>query len=138
MTFGILAILKTNLNPANMIVLPLLLGIGVDSGVYVVHDYRSQTPGTYSISSSIINAITLTSVTTMMGFGSMIISSHQGLASLGIVLTVGVGCCLFISLVPLPALLTLLDRRRVQYEQPQPLANEDAHLASDMTASLPA
>ena len=138
MTFGILAILKTNLNPANMIVLPLLLGIGVDSGVYVVHDYRSQTPGTYSISSSIINAITLTSVTTMMGFGSMIISSHQGLASLGIVLTVGVGCCLFISLVPLPALLTLLDRRRVQYEQPQPLANEEAHLASDMTASLPA
>jgi predicted RND superfamily exporter protein len=69
MTFGILALLKTNLNPANMIVLPLLLGIGVDSGVYVVHDYRMQAPGTYQISSSIINAITLTSTTTMVGFG---------------------------------------------------------------------
>lgn len=116
MTFGILAILKTNLNPANMIVLPLLLGIGVDSGVYVVHDYRGQAPGTYRISSSIINAILLTSTTTMVGFGSMIISSHQGLASLGLVLTVGVGSCLFISLVPLPAFLTLLDRSRVKAE----------------------
>ena len=97
-----------------MIVLPLLLGIGVDSGVYVVHDYRGQVPGTYRISSSIINAILLTSTTTMVGFGSMIISSHQGLASLGLVLTVGVGSCLFISLVPLPAFLTLLDRHRLR------------------------
>lgn len=112
LTFGILAQLKTNLNPANMIVLPLLLGIGVDCGVYVVHDFRSQKAGTYRISSSIINAILLTSLTTMVGFGSMIVSSHQGLSSLGLVLTVGVGSCLFISLVPLPAFLTLLDRVR--------------------------
>ena len=112
LTFGVLAVLKSNLNPANMIVLPLLLGIGVDSGVYVIHDYRAQVPGTYRISSSIINAILLTSTTTMVGFGSMIVSSHQGLASLGLVLTVGVGSCLFVSLIPLPALLTLLDRVR--------------------------
>ncbi len=114
MTFGMLALLKTNLNPANMIVLPLLLGIGVDCGIFVVHDYLAQTPGTYRISSSIINAIMLTSTTTMVGFGSMMISSHYGLASLGLVLTVGVGNCLFISLFPLPALLTLLDRTRVK------------------------
>ncbi len=114
MTFGVLALLKTNLNPANMIVLPLLLGIGVDSGVYVVHDYRSQAVGSYKISASIINAILLTSTTTIVGFGSMIISSHQGLASLGLVLTVGVASCLFVSLVPLPAFLTLLDRSRAR------------------------
>lgn len=138
MTFGILALLKTNLNPANMIVMPLLLGIGVDSGVYVVHDYRSQTPGTYQISSSIINAITLTSTTTMVGFGSMIVSSHQGLASLGIVLTAGVGSCLFISLVPLPALLTLLDRRRLQFETPSPRTSPASHHSPDMNVSLTA
>ncbi len=114
MTFGTLALLKTDLNPANMIVLPLLLGIGVDCGIFIVHDYLAQAPGTYRISSSIINAILLTSTTTMVGFGTMIISSHYGLASLGLVLTVGVGNCLFISLVPLPALLTLLDRVRAK------------------------
>jgi len=135
LTFGMLAILKTNLNPANMIVLPLLLGIGVDSGVYVVHDYRSQIPGTYRISSSIINAILLTSLTTMVGFGSMMISSHQGLASLGRVLTVGVGSCLFISLVPLPALLTLLDRWRLRAEKPNETANHEPQPLSDIHAS---
>ena len=114
MTFGTLALLKTDLNPANMIVLPLLLGIGVDCGIFIVHDFLAQAPGTYRISSSIINAILLTSTTTMVGFGTMIISSHYGLASLGLVLTVGVGNCLFISLVPLPALLTLLDRARAK------------------------
>ena len=112
MTFGTLALLDTNLNPANMIVLPLLLGIGVDCGIFIVHDFLAQKPGTYRISSSIINAILLTSTTTMVGFGTMMISSHYGLASLGLVLTVGVGNCLFISLLPLPAVLTLLDRAR--------------------------
>lgn len=114
MTFGTLALLKTDLNPANMIVLPLLLGIGVDCGIFVVHDFLAQAPGTYRISSSIINAILLTSTSTMVGFGTMIISSHYGLSSLGLVLTVGVANCLFISLVPLPALLTLLDRTRAK------------------------
>lgn len=136
MTFGLLALLKTNLNPANMIVLPLLLGIGVDSGVYVVHDYRSQAAGSYRISSSIINAILLTSLTTMVGFGSMIISSHQGLSSLGLVLTVGVGSCLFISLVPLPALLTLLDRMRLKAVPPtKTRPAESPHLAADVSTS---
>lgn len=112
LTFGGLALLKTDLNPANMIVLPLLLGIGVDSGVYVLHDYRSQTRGQYMLSAVTMNSLILTSLTTMVGFGSMIISSHQGLASLGLVLTLGVGNCLFVAIVVLPAFLTLLDQRQ--------------------------
>jgi predicted RND superfamily exporter protein len=74
----------------------------------------------------------------MMGFGSMIISSHQGLASLGIVLTAGVGSCLFISLVPLPALLTLLDQRRLKYETPQRATNVATDVMPDMNPSLTA
>lgn len=107
MTFGILGILGIDLNPANLIVLPLILGIGVDDGVHVIHDFRHQR-GEYRTAASTINAITLTSLTSMIGFGSMIIASHQGLVSLGIVLVVGVGSCLFVSLVTLPAMLTLL------------------------------
>ena len=105
--FGILGLTGIDLNPANLIVLPLILGIGVDDGVHVIHDYRMQR-GTYRTSPSTINAITLTSLTSMVGFGSMMVSAHQGLVSLGIVLVVGVGSCLFISLVTLPALLTLV------------------------------
>ncbi|MEZ6056374.1 MAG: MMPL family transporter [Planctomycetaceae bacterium] len=109
--FGILGGLDVQLNPANLIVLPLILGIGVDDGVHVLHDFRMQR-GDYRTSASTINAITLTSLTSMVGFGSLMLSSHQGLASLGLVLVVGVGSCLFVSLVLLPALLTLLHHRQ--------------------------
>lgn len=109
--FGILGLMGIDLNPANLIVLPLILGIGVDDGVHVIHDFRSQR-GPYQTSPSTINAIMLTSLTSMIGFGSMLVASHRGLASLGLVLVVGVGSCLFVSLVTLPAILTLLSRRR--------------------------
>jgi uncharacterized protein len=110
MMFGVLGILHVNLNPANLIVLPLVLGIGVDDGVHVVHDFRMQ-PGRYRTSASTMNAIVLTSLTSMVGFGSMMVASHRGLYSVGLVLVVGLGSCLFVSLVALPALLTLISAR---------------------------
>ena len=111
---GILAVLQVDLNPANLIVLPLVLGIGVDDGVHVVHDYRLQEAGMYRTSSSTMNAIVLTSFTSMIGFGSMMVAAHRGLYSVGLVLVVGVGSCLVVSLVLMPALLTLISRREGQ------------------------
>ena len=108
--FGVLGFCGIDLNPANLIVLPLILGIGVDDGVHVIHDFRMQS-GSYRTSSSTINAIMLTSLTSMIGFGSMMLAAHRGLASLGLVLVIGVGSCLFVSLVTLPAILTLVSRR---------------------------
>lgn len=101
---GLLGWLGVPLNPANMIVLPLILGIGIDDGVHVIHDALRQR-GRYLISDSTASAIILTSATTMIGFGSMMIASHQGLRSLGQVLTIGVFCCLVSSVVILPLLL---------------------------------
>lgn len=112
MTFGVLVLMKVDLNPANLILLPLILGIGVDGGVHVVHDFRLQTRR-YRTSSSTINAIILTATTSMVGFGSMMVASHRGLFSLGLVLTIGVTCCLFVALVMIPSILTLLSRHQV-------------------------
>lgn len=109
--FGVLALMGQDLNPANMIVLPLILGIGVDNGVHAYHDFRSQRPGRYRMASSVISAITLNSMTTIIGFGSMMVADHKGLASLGLVLAIGVGSCLSVAMLPLPALLTLVSRR---------------------------
>jgi len=110
MTFGILVLIQMPLNPANLIVLPLIIGLGVDSGVHLLHDFRHRAPGPYTVTPSLVNAIVLTVTTTMVGFGAMMIAAHRGLFSLGAVLTIGVTCCLFISLVPLPAILALLAR----------------------------
>ncbi len=77
-TFGILGLLDIPLNPANMIVLPLILGIGIDDGVHLVHDYRARR-GSYRLSASTATSILITSLTTIVGFGSMMIASHRGL-----------------------------------------------------------
>ena len=116
MMFGILTICGIPLNPANLIILPLIIGIGVDNGVHVLHDFHSKPNEVYSPSPSMVNAITLTQTTSMVGFGSMMISAHRGLHSLGIVLTIGVACCVFMTLVTLPAFLAWISRFRSQAE----------------------
>jgi len=108
---GIMGWLNIPMNPANMIVLPLILGIGIDDGVHVIHDFRRQV-GRYRLSRSVATAVIITSLTTNVGFGSLILARHEGLRSLGRVLTLGVTCCLINSLVLLPALLVWLTRHR--------------------------
>lgn len=110
---GLLGLLGIPLNPANMIVLPLILGIGIDDGVHIVHDFRRQR-GRYRLSASTATAVLITSLTTMVGFGSLMISPHRGLQSVGRVLAIGVTCCLITTLVLLPALLTALTARRAE------------------------
>jgi len=114
--FGLMGWLEIPLNAANMIVLPLILGIGIDAGVHVVHDFCAQR-GRYRISASMASAVVVNSVTNMAGFGSLMIASHRGLQSLGRVLTLGLTCCLFTSLVMLPALLILMSRARRASEE---------------------
>ncbi len=112
--FGVLGLCNIDLNPANLIVLPLVVGLGVDGGVHVIHDFRTQSQfGPYTPSASVINAMFVNATTTMVGFGSMMIAAHQGLYSLGLVLTIGVGTCLLVSIVLVPALLTWISRGRV-------------------------
>ena len=109
--FGLLGVLDIPLNPANLIALPLILGIGVDYGVHIVHEFREQ-KGPYRMSPGTAVAVLVDALTTLVGFGSLMIASHQGLQSLGRVLTLGVTCCLFTSLIMLPALLTWITRNR--------------------------
>lgn len=128
--FGLLGWLGIPLNPANLIVLPLLLGIGIDDGVHVVHDFRCS-QGRFRLSGSTATAVLLTSLTTMVGFGSLMTASHYGLASLGRVLTIGVCCCLFTSLVTLPAMLAWLTRHEAEWDT---IEEEDAQSSSRAAA----
>ena len=121
---GIMGLLGIPLNPANMIVLPLILGIGLDDGVHVVHDFR-HCRGKYSVSPSTSTAIVITSLTSMVGFGSLMLASHQGLQSLGRVLTIGVTCCMVSSLVLLPALLRWMGSHDAEEANTQPPPSEE-------------
>jgi hopanoid biosynthesis associated RND transporter like protein HpnN len=109
-TFGLLGWLGIPLNAANLIVLPLIFGIGIDDGVHLMHDRLTQR-GRYRLNNATFVAVLLTSVTTMVGFGSLMLAQHQGLRSLGQVLTLGVLCCLISSTMVLPAWFVLRTRR---------------------------
>ena len=104
---ALMGLVGLDLNPANLIGIPLVLGIAVDYGVHVVHDFLER-PGPYRISASTANAVLVGALTTILGFGALMVASHKGLESLGRLLTLGVTCCTFSSLVVLPALLTWL------------------------------
>lgn len=110
-TFGLLGFMNQPLNPANLIALPLLLGIGIDYGVHIVHEYLEQS-GRYRMSQATAVAVMVDALTTIIGFGSLMIASHRGLQSLGRVLTLGVAACTIASLWCLPAFLAWLTRKR--------------------------
>jgi hopanoid biosynthesis associated RND transporter like protein HpnN len=110
---GLLALAGVPLNPANMIAFPLILGVGVDNGVHVLHDYLlRRAEGRPSISHAIGRGVLVKALTTSIGFGMLMISTERGLVGLGLILTLGVGCSMLSALVILPAVLHLLDRRR--------------------------
>jgi predicted RND superfamily exporter protein len=92
-----------------MIALPLILGVGIDNGVHVLHDYLlRRREGHATISRAIGRGVLVKALTTMIGFGTLMVSSHRGLFGLGFILTLGVGCCMLTALVFLPAVLRLL------------------------------
>ncbi|MEN6451684.1 MAG: MMPL family transporter, partial [Thermoguttaceae bacterium] len=103
---GLMGLLDIPLNQANMILLPLTLGIGMESGINLLHELRCQ-HGTYrGAGNAVLVAVAVNSLTTMVGFGALMIANHRGLQSLGRALTLSMGCCLFCSLL-LPNLLVL-------------------------------
>jgi hopanoid biosynthesis associated RND transporter like protein HpnN len=113
---GCLGWLDIPFNAANMIVLPLILGIGVDHGVHLVHLWRQQR-GRFALGDATTVAVLLTAATTTASFGALILARHQGLQSLGQTLTLGVTTCLAASIAFFPALLAWLTRNRPSAEE---------------------
>jgi hypothetical protein len=70
-------------------------------------DNQSTDKSVNILSRSTGQGVILSSLTTMIGFGSLMVADHQGVYSLGLVLTLGVGCCLVASITVLPAMLKL-------------------------------
>ena len=94
-------------NYANVIVLPLLLGIGVDSGIHLV--MRARQHGVED-NAATRRAVFYAALTTIASFGSLMLSNHRGTASMGELLSIAIGFTLLCTLVVLPVALRLVRR----------------------------
>ncbi len=109
--FGVMGVLGMKVNFANLMVLPLIFGIGVDAGVHAVHRWKRE-PGVLppGLGGGTGQAITLTMLTTMIGFGSLLVAEHRGIRSLSIVMVTGLGITWLACMIVLPAALHVRQR----------------------------
>jgi hypothetical protein len=105
------------INLANIMTLPLVIGIGVTNGIHILNRYAEEgTPGILSRSTG--KAVLVSGLTAIAGFGSLILAQHRGIRSLGIIMSVGIATCMIAGLTFLPALLNLIGRWRPLIKKP--------------------
>jgi hypothetical protein len=110
-TAGIMGWAGVHLNIFNFIVLPMLVGIGLDDGIHVLRRFAElgRVPATLATTG---RSILVTTLTTICGFGSLSLADYHVLQSMGLLAIAGVGACFFFSVTVLPAMLQLgLNRR---------------------------
>jgi uncharacterized protein len=114
---GLMGWLKIPFNPANIMTLPLVIGIGVTNGIHILNRFAEErTPGILSRSTG--KAVLVSGLTAIAGFGSLILAKHRGIHSLGCMMATGIATCMIAALAFLPALLNLLGRRKPLIEKP--------------------
>jgi uncharacterized protein len=109
--FGLMDLLGMKLNLMNIFAIIMILGIGVDYGVHILHRYYEGGKLDAALGlNQVGKAILMAAMTTTVGFGTITYSDYPGLVTLGIATVIGVTTCTVASLVLLPAVLTLLAR----------------------------
>lgn len=106
---GLMGAFGIPFNPANIMTLPLVVGIGVTNGIHILNRFAEELHPSI-LAKSTGKAVLVSGLTTIAGFGSLIAAKHQGIASLGLIMATGTATCMFVGLTFLPALLNLLDR----------------------------
>ena len=110
---AIMFLFKIKLNFFNMIIIPTIIGIGIDNGVHIYHRYKQEGPGSWlKVLRHTGMAVSISSVTTMMGFSGLIFAYHAGLNAIGELALLGISLTLIATLVILPAIFQLLEAKK--------------------------
>ncbi|TAN44848.1 MAG: hypothetical protein EPN26_16520, partial [Rhodospirillales bacterium] len=98
-------------NFANVIVLPLLFGLGIANGIQFVFREKLEKDTAQVLATTTPRAVIFSALTTMVSFGSLAISSHPGTANMGLLLAIALTLVLGATLFVLPALMLVWKRR---------------------------
>jgi hopanoid biosynthesis associated RND transporter like protein HpnN len=107
LTAAVNVLLNNPFNFANIIALPLLMGMGVDSGIHIMHRLQSGlAKDEHLLQTSTARGVFFSSLTTLLSFTSLAFTNHQGIASMGLLLAIGISFTLVCTLIVLPAFST--------------------------------
>ena len=115
---GAMPLLGLHFNHANMVVLPLLLGLGVDAGVHIMIRARQSADdrgGVADLDEMMVgtgSGVAVASMTTVFGFGVMLFAKYRAMFQLGVIMTIGMSVTVILSLAVIPAILILQKRAR--------------------------
>lgn len=105
---GLMTVLRIDFNLVSVSMVPLILGIGIDNGIHVVHRFLEHSGEDLAeVFRHTGRGIVMTSLTTIVGFGALIFADYPGLVSSGFLAIIGVGATLVTAITLLPALLIL-------------------------------
>ena len=110
-TIAVAVVLGLSFNFANVIVLPLLFALGVSSSIHLVMRRRAEGGAAAALRSSTPRAVLFSALTTVASFGSLAVSAHRGMSSMGILLTIALTITVATTLLVLPALMHWLEQR---------------------------
>jgi hypothetical protein len=113
---GLMGCFDIPFNPANIMTLPLVIGIGVTNGIHILNRFaEEQNPSILARSTG--KAVLVSGLTAIAGFGSLMLAQHRGIRSLGYVMSIGLATCMIAGLTFLPAILNLFVARAAPKEE---------------------
>src|SRR5581483_5458386 len=112
---GFMGVAHVPFNPANVMTLPLVLGVGVTNGVQMLNRFAEEKDASI-FAKSTGKAVMVSGLTAIAGFGSLVIAGDRGIRSLGFVMGFGIAACMFAALAILPAILRLITHGRRRRE----------------------
>ncbi|PJZ68986.1 transporter [Leptospira perolatii] len=136
-TVGTMALIDLKLNFMNVLVFPVIVGYGIQNGIYIYYRFREDHDIVRAMA-MVGPAVIASTLTTLVGWSALLIADQRGLHSIGKVATIGIGACLLIALTLLPAILELAYKTRKEEESetvPLGLGPEDEENHLQMSTS---
>jgi predicted RND superfamily exporter protein len=115
---GIMGIFGAKINFFNVLVFPIVIGYGIQNGIYIYYRFMEERNVGKTIS-RVGPAIIASTLTTLVGWGVLLIAEHRGLHSVGVTASIGIGSSLLVALTLLPSMLALVYAPKKQEEETQ-------------------
>ncbi|MBI5608512.1 MAG: MMPL family transporter, partial [Deltaproteobacteria bacterium] len=120
---GVMALAGWSMNFMNIVVFPIVFGVGISHGVYLMHRFNEGT-SPFEALRTVGLPVAASTITTLAGWAGLLWAGHKGLKSMGILACVGMTATLLVSFTVMPAVLQLAHDRRTK--KPAAPAQEQA------------